>query len=278
MLVNSNSLLERAYKDGYAIPAYNINNLEWAKYILEMCEEDKSPVILGVSLSAVKYFGGYNVVVNVIKGLIKDLDITIPVVLHLDHADSIEACKCAIKAGFTSVMVDFSKLDYEENLNKTIEVVNYAESLDVSVEAELGVIDNDNYEICDIENCKNYVLSTGINSFAPAIGNRHGIYTKEANLNFDLLGQICKETRVPLVLHGASGLNDNMIKTAIFCGVSKININTDLQIAWSNAVRNFLDYNKDVIDPRLIFGSGEKALKNMIHKKNILFGSVNKFN
>lgn len=276
LLVNSNSLLKEALKGGYAIGAYNINNLEWTKYILEACQEDKAPVILGVTPSAIKYFGGFNVVFNMVKSLIKDLNITIPVVLHLDHGKSFLDCKNAIDAGFTSVMLDASNLSLEENIKNTNEVIDYAKSRNVSVEAEIGSLDEN--DITDVSLANEFYNRTNVDSLAPSVGNKHGIYKDEIKLEFEILGEISKDLKIPLVLHGASGLDDNKIKTAIFCGISKINVNTDFQIAFSQAVRGFLDYNKEEYDPRKIIGSTEKSIKKVVHQKNELFGSKNKAN
>lgn len=275
MLINSNGLLSKALKEGYAIPSYNINNLEWTKYILEACNSDRSPVILAVSLGAIHYFGGYKVVYSVVKSLIDELNIKIPVVLHLDHAKTFLECKSAIDAGFTSVMIDVSEKSLDDAISVVNEVVNYASLHNVSVESELGILDGTNYVYSDVETSKDFVVATGINSFAPSVGNMHGLYTEEVKIDFDLLGAICKNVKVPLVLHGASGLDDNKIKTAIFCGVAKININTDLQLAWSNAVRDYLKADNEVFDPRKIIGSGESVIKSVIHEKNTLFGCKN---
>lgn len=277
MLVNSNSLLNNALKEGYAIPAYNINNLEWTKYILEACDEDKSPVILAVTEKTIEYFGGFKVVYNVVKSLIDELKIKVPVVLHLDHGSSIEACKKAIDEGFTSVMLDASKKSFDKNANDTIEVINYAKEKNVSVEAELGTINSkETSEYTSASESKDFVLQTGVDSLAPSIGNKHGIYETTPNLDFERLGEICKLCKIPMVLHGASGLDDNKIKTAIFCGVCKININTDLQVVWANAVRDFLSYDKKVYDPRKIISSGETEIKKLIYKKNSILGSKNR--
>lgn len=273
MLVNSNLILSNALKGEYAIAQYNINNLEWTRFILEACQEDKSPVILGVSEGAIKYIGGFETVTNLVKSLIKDLNITIPVVLHLDHGSTVDICKNAIDSGFTSVMLDASTKSFEDNVKDTNEVINYAKKKNVSVEAEIGSIGGEN---TSVDEAREFVIQTGVDSLAPAIGNLHGVYKKEAKLDFDLLGGISKTVKIPLVLHGASGLDENKIKTAIFCGVSKININTDLQIAWSLSVRNYLNYEKEVYDPRKIIRSGEVALKKKVHEKNKLFGSINK--
>lgn len=281
MIVNSKKLFLSALKDGYAIPAYNINNLEWTKYILEACSEDKSPVILAVTPSSINYFGGYQVVVNTVSSLINTLDIKIPVVLHLDHANDFLSCKKAIDAGFTSVMIDASQMDFEENVKVTSEVVNYAKNKDVSVEAELGSLgDDDNssfsYAYSDLEQSREFVFRTGIDSFAPAIGNVHGFYKGNEKIDFELLGALCKSVRVPLVLHGASGLDDNKLRTAVFCGVTKVNINTDLMYAWSSEIKRFLKNNKEAYDPRKIISSGEFAIKKVIHYKNNIIGSKNK--
>lgn len=282
MLVNSKHLLVDAVKEGYAVPAYNINNLEWARVILQACNEDRSPVILGVTSGTIKYMGGYKVIANTVKSLINELNIKVPVVLHLDHAVDFESCKKAIDAGFTSVMIDASNKVLEENINETIKVVQYANEHGVSVEAELGSLgtddektDESDYAYCEVQDCIEFTSETGIDSLAPAIGNAHGIYKGEPKLNFELLGTICKEVKIPLVLHGASGLDDNKIKTAIFCGVAKININTDLQIAWANDVKKYILENNEEYDPRKLIGSGLNAIKNTIHEKNNLLGSKN---
>ena len=282
MLVNSNDILNKALKEGYAVPAYNINNLEWTKDILEACNEDKSPVILAVTEKSANYCGGFKVIYNMVKSLVDSLNVKVPVVLHLDHGSSFESCKKAIDAGFTSVMLDKSKENLEKNILETNKVIDYANLKNVSVEAEIGAMnEEENHSdtmivYADLEDAKTFVLQTGVNSLAPAIGNKHGVYKGEPKIDFELLGAICKEVKIPLVLHGASGLDENKIKTAIFCGVCKININTDLQITWSKAVRNFLEYDKDVYDPRIIIASGEKELKNLVHEKNNLFGSKNR--
>lgn len=273
MLVNSRELLIKANKDGYAIGAYNINNLEFARYILEACNEDKAPVIIAASEYAINYMGGYEVVSSIVRSLINDLDIKVPVVLHLDHAKSFESCKKAIDKGFTSVMIDASDKTLEENILITNKVKEYADPRGVTVEAELGSL---NGLYTDVNDCMTFISETNIDSLAPSIGNKHGIYKEEANLDFELLGKICKEVKLPLVLHGSSGLDDNKIKTAIFCGVSKININTDIQLAWAKKVKEFISENKDVYDPRLIIASGKQEVKRLIHEKNELLESKKK--
>ena len=281
MLVNSKKLFDNALKQGYAIPAYNINNLEWIRFILEACNEDKSPVILAVTPSSIEYFCGYKIVVNLVETMINELCIKVPVVLHLDHANDFLSCKMAIDAGFTSVMIDVSTMGFEDNVAITDKVVSYAKEHDVSVEAELGSLGSDDssqniYLYSDLEQSHDFVFRTGIDSFAPSIGNVHGFYNGNEKIDFELLGAICKMVRIPLVLHGASGLDDNKLKTAIFCGVTKINFNTDLMYAWSCEVRKYLKTNKDIYDPRKIILSGKNAVKKVIHEKNTIIGSKNR--
>ena len=271
MLVNGIDIINKAYKEGYAIGAYNVNNIEWAKVILEACQDDKAPVILAFTENAVKYIGGYGVAVSIVKSLIKDQNIDIPVVIHLDHAKSFESCKRAIDSGFTSVMIDASDKDFNENEEIVSKVAKYAHDKNVAVESELGNIDTNT--LCTAYDCKEYVINTGIDFLAPAIGNKHGFYSSLDELEYNLLGEICKEVKIPLVLHGGSFLDNNKINTAIFCGVSKININTELQDAWAKAVKEYLKNNPDEYDPRKIIGSGISAIKKKVHEKNIIFGS-----
>lgn len=281
MLENMKNMLEKAKKEKYAVPHLNINNLEWAKYILEECQELNSPVILGVSEGAAKYMGGYNVISGMVNGLLKDLNITIPVALHLDHGSSFETCKKAIDAGFSSVMIDGSKLNLEDNIKVTKEVIAYAESKNVSVEAEIGCIggseDGVSNEIlhAKTEDCVKIVNETNLCTLAPALGSVHGIYKGEPNLNFERMKEISEKTNLPLVLHGGTGIPDDKIKMAISCGISKINVNTELQLAWHGALKKFV-LNNDAYDPRKVIGSGELAIKEAVKAKVILFGSNNK--
>lgn len=283
MLENIKCMTERAKNEKYAVPHFNINNLEWTRYILEECEELKSPVILGVSEGAIKYMGGYNVVTNIIKSLIQDLNITIPVCIHLDHGSSFETCKNAIDAGFTSVMIDASKYSLEDNIKITKEVMEYAKKYDVTVEAEIGHIggteDNIDSDIAfaKVNDVITLVENTNIDLIAPALGSVHGLYKGEPKLDFNRMEEIKNKVNIPLVLHGGTGIYDYQIKQAIECGISKININTELQIAWSDAVKDFLKQNETVYDPRKIIGSGKEAMKNKIREKVILFGSNNKY-
>lgn len=277
MLVNSKEMLLAAKTGKYAIPQFNINNLEWTRYILEEMNDLNVPVILGVSEGAIKYMGGYQTVVNLVTGLIKDLNIKIPVCLHLDHGTSFESCKKAIDAGFTSVMIDASKYKLEENIKITKEVVDYAHLKNITVEAEIGHIggqeDNISSSITNarLEECLELVEKTNIDSLAPALGSVHGLYKGEPNLDFETMNQINNNLEIPLVLHGGTGIPDYQIKKAIECGISKININTELQIVWSDAVKEFIKENSNVYDPRKIISSGKEKLKEKVREKQKLF-------
>jgi len=283
MLVNIKEMTEKALHEKYAVPHFNINNLEWTRYILETCEEMRSPVILGVSEGATKYMGGFKTVVNLVKGLLDDLNITIPVCLHVDHGSSFEICKKAIDAGFTSVMIDASKYSLEENINITNRVVEYAKKFNVTVEAEIGHIggtedsSSSNIAYAKAEDVIKLVNSTNVDLVAPALGSVHGLYKGEPKLDFDKMKEISESVKIPLVLHGGTGIYDKQIKEAILCGISKININTDLQIVWSNAVKDFISNNPNVYDPRKIIASGKTSIQNKIREKILLFGSNNKY-
>ena len=282
MLVNMKEMLNKADSGKYAVPHFNINNLEWTRFILEECQELNSPVILGVSEGAIKYMGGYKTVSNLVKSLISDLNITIPVALHLDHGSSYESCVKAIDNGFTSVMIDASKYPLEENINITKQVVLYAKDKNVTVEAEVGAVGGEEDGVANelayakVEDAVKLVDSTNIDFLAPALGSVHGIYKGKPKLDFERMIKIHELTKLPLVLHGGSGIPDELIKKSISCGITKININTELQIAWSNSVRIFLNENDKVYDPRKIIKGGEIAMKEMIKEKIILFGSNNK--
>lgn len=277
MLVNSKEMLLEAKKTKIAIPQFNINNLEWTKYILETMQELNLPVILGVSEGAQKYMGGFITITNMVKGLIQELNITIPVCLHLDHGTTVENCIKAVDAGFTSVMIDASKHSLEENIELTKQVVEYAHSKNVTVEAELGHIggQEDNISATStnarLDECIKLVQETNVDSLAPALGSVHGLYKGEPNLDFETMKQINDSLEIPLVLHGGTGIPDYQIKKAIECGISKININTDLQIAWSNEVKKFLQNDEQVYDPRKIIGSGQDAIKAKVVEKAQLF-------
>lgn len=276
MLVNSKEMLLKAKDGKYAVPQYNINNLEWTKIILETMEKANLPVILGVSEGAAKYMGGYFTVSNMVKGLISDLNITIPVVLHLDHGSSFESCKKAIDAGFTSVMIDASKYSLEENIRITKEVVDYANQFEVTVEAEIGQIggveDGVSGEVlyARYEDCLR-MEETGISSLAAAIGSSHGLYKGEPNLNFELLSRLNNNMKIPLVLHGGSGISAENILSAINNGISKINVNTELQVLWYNSVRKYINDFPKIYDPRKVINSGKEGIIKVIEEKNKIF-------
>ena len=279
VLVNGNKILQDAKKGKYAVPQFNINNLEWTKNILEECQELNIAVILGVSEGAAKYMGGYKVVADMVKALMEELNITIPVCLHLDHGTNFESCKKAIDAGFSSVMIDASKHEIEENIRITKEVVDYAHQFDVTVEAEVGHIGGTEDNItatssnATLEDCLTLVNGTGIDSLAPALGSVHGLYKGDPNLDFETMAEINNNLEIPLVLHGGTGIPDYDIKKAISCGISKININTELQIAWHEAVKKFIEENPNAYDPRKVIGSGKEAMKAKVKEKVEMFNN-----
>lgn len=282
MLVNSKEVLEKAKEEKYAVPHFNINNLEWTRFILEECEKEKSPVILGVSEGAKKYMVGFHTVTEMVKAMVEELQITVPVVLHLDHGSSVASCKEAIDAGFTSVMIDASKYSVEENIQMTKEVVEYAHQKNVTVEAEIGHVGGEEDGVADelayakVEDAIRLAKETGIDSLAPALGSVHGIYKGEPKLDFQRMMEIKEKTNLPLVLHGGSGIPDELIKKSVTCGICKLNINTDLQIVWAKAVRSFLDENQSVYDPRKVIKAGEQAIKDKIDEKIHLLESNGK--
>lgn len=277
MLVSSKEMLLVAQKNHYAIPQFNINNLEWTKYILETMNELKRPVILGASEGAIHYMGGYKTVFALVNALIEDLHIKIPVCLHLDHGNSVDSCIQAVDAGFTSVMIDASKYSLEDNVKLTKEVVEYAHKYNVTVEAEIGHIggteDNTTSSIMNakLEDCVYLVEKTGIDSLAPALGSVHGLYQKEPNLDFDTMKKIKDKIDIPLVLHGGTGIPETQITEAIQCGISKININTELQIAWHQDIKKFIEENPNIYDPRKVIKSGQAAIENQIKEKVRMF-------
>ena len=277
MLVNGKKMLESARDNGSVVYHFNINNLEWAKIILEECNKLNVPVILGASEGAIKYMGGYHVVVDLVKALIKDLDIKNDVCLHLDHGSSFESCKCAINAGFTSVMIDASKLELLDNIRETKRVCDYAHPFNVTVEAEIGHVGGMEDDVkasillADYDECIRFVNETGIDSLAPAIGTVHGIYKGELNIDYDLIKKLRENIGVPLVMHGGSGLDHSILKKAINAGISKINVNSDIQAVWHDSVVKFINENPNIYDPRKVIMSGEVAMKDFIdHKINLL--------
>ena len=284
MIVNAKKMLEDAKVNKYAVPHFNINNLEWTRYILEECNRLKSPVILGVREGAIRYMGGYKVVANLVKNLDEELNIQIPVAIHLDHGSSVESCKKAVDAGFTSVMIDASKYSLEENIDMTKQVVEYARIKNITIEAEIGHIggseDNMSSEIAyaKVDDALKLYNETKIDFLAPALGSVHGLYKGEPCLDFDKMKEISEKTNIPLVLHGGTGIDDEKLKKAIASGICKVNINTELQIAWTKAVRKFLSEDTKAYDPRTVIKSGEQSMKQAIeHKVNVL-GSINRIN
>lgn len=282
MLVNMKDMLYKAKEGKYAVGQFNTNNLEWTIAILQVAQELNSPVILGVSSGAAKYMCGFNVVRAITEELIKSLNITVPVALHLDHGDSIEICKNAIDAGFSSVMIDASKYEYSENVRITKEVVEYAKKFNVSVEAELGHVggqeDNVSGSIlyADVNECDSFVKETNVDCLAPALGSVHGPYKGEPKLGFKEMLEIKEKTNKPLVLHGGSGIPDYQIKEAISRGTCKINVNTECQQEWTKLVRETLNTNDKVYDPRKVIGPGMEGIRKVVREKIKLFGSENK--
>ncbi len=286
MLVSAKEMLEKAKAGHYAVGQFNINNLEWTKSILQTAEEMKSPVILGVSEGAGKYMCGYNTIVGMVKGMIETLGITVPVALHLDHGSYEGAYKC-IEAGFSSVMFDGSHYPIEENLAKTRELVEVCNKKGLSLEAEVGAIGGEedgvvgSGEVADPEECK-MIADLGVTMLAAGIGNIHGKYPANwAGLNFDVLAKISEKVGdMPLVLHGGTGIPEEMIKKAISLGVSKINVNTECQLAFAAATRKYIEAGKDNegkgFDPRKLLAPGCEAIKATVREKITLFGSANK--
>lgn len=286
MLVNAKDMLLKARDGHYAIAHININNLEWTKATLETAQETKTPVILGVSEGAAKYMGGFEVVVAMVKSLDKSLNITVPIALHLDHG-SYEGAKACIAAGFTSIMFDGSHYPFEENIAKTKELVTLAHQAGLSIEAEVGSIGGEEDgvigtgEIADPEECR-IIAELGIDFLAAGIGNIHGIYPGNwKGLDFGALAEIQKATNhIPLVLHGGTGIPENMIQEAISLGVSKINVNTECQLSFAAATRKYIEEGKDLqgkgFDPRKLLGPGVAAIKNTIKEKFTLFGGLGK--
>ena len=286
MLDSAKEMLEKAKAGKYAVGQFNINNLEWTKAILLTAQELNSPVILGVSEGAGKYMCGYDTIVGMVKGMIKCLNITVPVALHLDHG-SFEGAKACINAGFSSVMFDGSHYPIEENLAKTQALVNACEVLGISLEAEVGSIGGEEDgvvgagECADPDECKQ-IADLGVTMLAAGIGNIHGKYPANwTGLNFDVLAAISEKVGdMPLVLHGGTGIPEDMIKKAISLGVSKINVNTECQLAFAAATRSYVEAGKDLsgkgFDPRKLLAPGFEAIKATVKEKMELFGSVNK--
>ena len=286
MLVSAKEMLQKAKAGHYAVGQFNINNLEWTKAILTAAEETKSPVILGVSEGAGKYMCGYKTVVGMVNGMLEELGITVPVALHLDHG-SYEHCIKCVEAGFSSVMFDGSHYPIEENVAKTKEIVALAHAKGVSVEAEVGSIGGEEDgvigagECADPKECK-AIADLGIDFLAAGIGNIHGKYPENwAGLSFETLDAIQQLTGdMPLVLHGGTGIPVDMIKKAISLGVAKINVNTECQLSFAAATREYIEAGKDQqgkgFDPRKLLAPGTEAIKATVKEKMEIFGSIGK--
>ena len=286
MLVSATEMLQKAKAGHYAVGQFNINNLEWTKAILTVAEECKSPVILGVSEGAGKYMTGYKTVVGMVNGMLEELNISVPVALHLDHG-SYEGCYKCIEAGFSSIMFDGSHYPIEENIEKTKELVKVAKGKGMSIEAEVGSIGGEEDgvigrgECADPKECKS-VADLGVTMLAAGIGNIHGKYPENwEGLSFETLDAIQQLTGdMPLVLHGGTGIPDDMIKKAISLGVAKINVNTECQLAFADATRKYIEAGKDLegkgFDPRKLLAPGAEAIKDMVITKIKLFGSEGK--
>ena len=285
-LVSAKEMLQKAKAGHYAVGQFNINNLEWTKAILLTAEECKSPVILGVSEGAGKYMTGYKTVVGMVNGMLEELNITVPVALHLDHG-SYEGAKKCIEAGFSSIMFDGSHLPFEENVEKTKELVAICNEKGMSIEAEVGSIGGEEDgvvgmgECADPKECK-AIADLGVTMLAAGIGNIHGKYPANwAGLQFDVLDDIQKLTgEMPLVLHGGTGIPEDMIKKAISLGVSKINVNTECQLSFAEATRKYIEAGKDLegkgFDPRKLLAPGTEAIKATVKEKMEIFGSIGK--
>ena len=286
MLVSAKEMLNKAKAGHYAVGQFNINNLEWTKSILLAAEETRSPVILGVSEGAGKYMTGYKTVVGMVNGMLEELNISVPVALHLDHG-SYEGCYKCIEAGFSSIMFYGSHYPIEENIEKTKELVKVAKGKGMSIEAEVGSIGGEEDgvigrgECADPKECKS-VADLGVTMLAAGIGNIHGKYPENwEGLSFETLDAIQQLTGdMPLVLHGGTGIPDDMIKKAISLGVAKINVNTECQLAFADATRKYIEAGKDLegkgFDPRKLLAPGAEAIKDMVITKIKLFGSEGK--
>ena len=286
MLVSAKEMLNKAREGKYAVGQFNINNLEWTKAILLTAQECNSPVILGVSEGAGKYMCGYKTVVGMVNGMLEELNITVPVALHLDHG-SFEGAKACINAGFSSIMFDGSHYAIQENIAKTTELVNACNVLGLSLEAEVGSIGGEEDgvigagECADPDECK-AIADLGVTMLAAGIGNIHGKYPENwAGLSFETLAAVKEKVGdMPLVLHGGTGIPEDMIKKAISLGVAKINVNTECQLSFQEATRKYIEEGKDQqgkgFDPRKLLAPGFEAIKATVKEKMELFGSIGK--
>ena len=281
-LVSMKEMLLKAKKEKYAVGQYNINNLESAQAFLQAAEEERAPIILAASDRIVDYLGGFKTIVGMVKGLIEEMEILVPVALHLDHGMSVERCKKAIDAGFTSVMIDGSHYPIDENIAMTKQVVEYAHSRQVSVEAEVGTIGGiedglvGGIRYADPNECLRIVKEAQIDALAPALGSVHGTYRGEPKLGFDQMREISELTGVPLVLHGGSGIPVYQIQKAIDLGHAKINVNTECIKAWTRAIRKVLADDKLVYEPKVIIAPAKEAMIEIVKRKMREFKTSNK--
>ncbi len=285
-LVSAKEMLTKAYEGKYAVGQFNINNLEWTKAVITTAQELGSPVILGVSEGAGKYMGGYKTIVGMVEGMMEELNITVPVALHLDHG-SFDGAKACINAGFSSIMFDGSHYAIDENIAKTTALVNACDVLGISLEAEVGSIGGEEDgvvgagECADPNECK-MIADLGVTMLAAGIGNIHGKYPENwAGLSFETLEAVKNKVgAMPLVLHGGTGIPEDMIKKAISLGVAKINVNTECQLTFAAATRGYIEAGKDTqgkgFDPRKLLAPGFEAIKGTVKEKMELFGSVGK--
>lgn len=287
-LVNAKQMVKDAHANKYAIGHFNINNLEWTKAILEAAQDSNTPVILGTSEGAIKYMGGVETVVGMVNRLLDFLDITVPVALHLDHGQTVEMAKKCILAGYSSVMFDGSHYPYEQNLEMTKELIKFADEYEVSVEAEIGSIGGEEDgvvgqgELADPKQAEE-ISKTGISMLAAGIGNIHGKYPSWwESLSFDTLEKLQQASNMPMVLHGGSGIPQDQVKKAISMGISKINVNTELQLAFRDATRKYVEAGKDLddntkgFDPRKLLKPGYEALKSTFLELTEWFGCKGK--
>lgn len=281
-LINSVEMLRKAKEEHYAVGQFNINNLEWTQAVLQAAQENNSPIILGVSEGAGKYMGGPKVVAAMVNALMETMDITVPVALHLDHGSSYEKCVEAIEAGYTSVMIDGSHHPIDENIAMTKKVVDFAHERDVQVEGEVGTVGGEEdgviggIQYADLDECVRMVEEAGVDSLAAALGSVHGTYDGEPVLGFKEMEEISNATDAPLVLHGGSGIPEHQVKKAIELGHSKINVNTELQQQWTKAVREKLNSDEKVYDPRKVIAPGKEAIVKTTKEIMDMFGSSNK--
>lgn len=286
-LVSMKNILKDAFQKKYAVGQFNINNLEWVKSILKVAKEYRSPAILGVSGGTVPHMAGYKTIHDIVVGVGDYQDTDVPIVLHLDHGKTKQACIDAIDAGFSSVMFDGSHLPFEENLQITKEIVEYAKLHNVSVEAELGTIAgsedgivNSQVIYADLEQCRIMAKETGIDCLAAALGSTHGLYKGKAKLGFKEMENISKAINIPLVLHGGTGITDEDMLRAIELGTAKINVNTEFMYAWCQEIEKILRNplrQHDINDPRKLITQGLLPVENLIARRMTLFGSINRY-